>query len=146
MDDLTAYVHKKLLKKNLFEIANSIKDKNMKFIHTFTKGNFRECNKLLFTIFEICEYYDMWLCVLREEEVGLIEDILTTKYAGHEQLSFKYHSMDMQRVQALLKHDNLSMVKEVIVKKVEVLKKGAIKHNNLRLITFCKDIEKLFLT
>ncbi len=57
-DDLTTYVHKKLLKKNLFEIANSIKEKNMKLIHTFTKGNFRETNKLLFTIFEICEYYD----------------------------------------------------------------------------------------
>jgi len=57
-EDQTNYIHKKLLKKNLFEIANSIKDKNMKSIHTFTKGNFRECNKLLFTIFEICEYYD----------------------------------------------------------------------------------------
>ncbi len=57
-DDQSAYIHKKLLKKNLFEIANSIKDKNMKMIHEFTKGNFRECNKLLFTIFEICEYYD----------------------------------------------------------------------------------------
>jgi len=56
--DQTAYVHKKLLKKNLFEIANSIKDKDMKLIHTFTKGNFRECNKIMFTIFEICEYYD----------------------------------------------------------------------------------------
>ncbi|MEA1953303.1 MAG: ATP-binding protein [Campylobacterota bacterium] len=52
------YIHKKLLKKNLFEVANSIKDKHMKLIHTFTKGNYRECNKLLFTIFEICEYYD----------------------------------------------------------------------------------------
>ncbi|WP_295420010.1 ATP-binding protein [Sulfurovum sp.] len=56
--DQTTYIHKKLLKKNLFEIANSIKDKDMKLIHTFTKGNFRECNKLLFTLFEICEYYD----------------------------------------------------------------------------------------
>lgn len=56
--DQTAYVHKKLLKKNLFEIANSIKEKDMKLIHMFTKGNFRECNKLIFTIFEICEYYD----------------------------------------------------------------------------------------
>jgi len=56
--DQTAYVHKKLLKKNLFEIANSIKEKDMKLIHTFTKGNFRECNKIMFTIFEICEYYD----------------------------------------------------------------------------------------
>lgn len=57
-EDQTSYIHKKLLKKNLFEIANSIKDKDMKHIHTFTKGNYRECNKLLFTIFEICEYYD----------------------------------------------------------------------------------------
>jgi len=58
LDDLTAYIHKKLLKKNLYEIANSIKAKNMKLIYKFTKGNYRECNKLLFTIFEICEYYD----------------------------------------------------------------------------------------
>ncbi|MBD3789780.1 MAG: ATP-binding protein [Campylobacterales bacterium] len=56
--DLASYIHKKLLKKNLFEIANSIKEKDMKMIHKFTKGNYRECNKLLFTIFEICEYYD----------------------------------------------------------------------------------------
>jgi len=56
--DQTAYVHKKLLKKNLFEIANSIKEKDMKLIHLFTKGNFRECNKMMFTMFEICEYYD----------------------------------------------------------------------------------------
>ncbi|MFT7879832.1 MAG: ATP-binding protein [Sulfurimonas sp.] len=58
LEDQVAYVHKKLLKKNLFEVANSIKEKEMKFIHSFTKGNFRECNKLFYTIFEICEYYD----------------------------------------------------------------------------------------
>ena len=58
LKDQTTYIHKKLLKKNLFEIANSIKDKNMKLIHRFTKGNYRECNKMMFTIFEICEYYD----------------------------------------------------------------------------------------
>lgn len=57
-EDQSTYIHKKLLKKNLFEIANSVKDKNMKLIHLYTKGNFRECNKLMFTIFEICEYYD----------------------------------------------------------------------------------------
>lgn len=57
-DDLSDYVHKKLLKKNLFEIANSLKEKELKLIHKFTKGNYRECNKLLFTLFEICEYYD----------------------------------------------------------------------------------------
>jgi len=57
-EDQKTYIHKKLLKQNLFEIADSIHDKDMKLIHTFTQGNFRECNKLLFTIFEICEYYD----------------------------------------------------------------------------------------
>jgi len=57
-EDQTAYVHKKLLKKNLFEIANSISMKGMQSIYKFTKGNYRECNKLMFTIFEICEYYD----------------------------------------------------------------------------------------
>ncbi|WP_289412303.1 ATP-binding protein [Sulfurovum zhangzhouensis] len=58
LEDQISYVHKKLLKKNLFEVANSIKEKEMKLIHSFTNGNFRECNKLFFTIFEICEYYD----------------------------------------------------------------------------------------
>ncbi len=57
-DDQATYIHKKLLKKNLFEVANSIKEKDMKLIHKLTKGNFRECNKLMFTIFEIYEYYD----------------------------------------------------------------------------------------
>jgi len=57
-EEQSIYVHKKLLKKNLFEIANSINAKNMKLIYKFTHGNYRECNKLMFTIFEICEYYD----------------------------------------------------------------------------------------
>lgn len=57
-EEQKAYIHKKLLKKNLYEIAHSIRDKEMKLIHKFTKGNYRECNKLMFTIFEICEYYE----------------------------------------------------------------------------------------
>jgi len=58
LEEQSTYVHKKLLKKNFFEIANSIQNKEMKLIHKFTQGNYRECNKLLFTIFELCEYYD----------------------------------------------------------------------------------------
>ena len=57
-EDQEVYIHKKLLKKNLFEIADSIGKREMKLIHKFTEGNFRDCNKLLFTIFEICEYYE----------------------------------------------------------------------------------------
>jgi len=59
VEELSTYIHKKLLKKNLYEISNYIKDREMKLIHKFTDGNFRESNKLMFTIFEICEYYDM---------------------------------------------------------------------------------------
>ncbi|NOR55078.1 MAG: AAA family ATPase [Sulfurovum sp.] len=58
LEEQTVYIHKKLLKKNLYEIANSIKPKDINLIHSFTKGNYRECNKLMFTMFEICEYYD----------------------------------------------------------------------------------------
>ena len=56
--DVQSYIHKKLLKKNLFEVANAIKSSHIKLIHTLTKGNYREANKLLFTIFELYEYYD----------------------------------------------------------------------------------------
>jgi len=59
IEEQKSYIHKKLLKKNLFNIADSIKDDNIKRIFEYTKGNFRECNKMLFTLFEICEYYDL---------------------------------------------------------------------------------------
>ena len=56
--DIQSYIHKKLLKKNLFEIANVIKKSHIKLICKLTKGNYRETNKLLFTVFELYEYYD----------------------------------------------------------------------------------------
>jgi len=59
VDELKVYIQKKLLKKNLYEIANSLKDKEIKLIYNFTNGNFRECNKMMYSIFEICEYYDL---------------------------------------------------------------------------------------
>ncbi len=90
---------------------------------------------------EVCEDYDLWLRILKEYEVGLVEEVLTTKYAGHEQLSFKYHSMDKFRVEALLKHKERSIVKEIILKKLSLLKKGAIKHQNEELLEFCKTID-----
>ena len=56
--DIQSYIHKKLLKKNLFEIANVIKKNHIKLIFKLTGGNYREANKLLFTIFELYEHYD----------------------------------------------------------------------------------------
>ncbi len=58
LDEQKTYIHKKLLQDNEFEMANQIRDKHVKFIHKCTGGNYRETNKMLYTTFEIYEYYD----------------------------------------------------------------------------------------
>jgi glycosyltransferase involved in cell wall biosynthesis len=86
---------------------------------------------------EVCEDYDLWLRILREYEVGLVEDVLTTKYAGHDdQLSTKHHSMDRFRIKALLKHSHLTEVKLEIEKKCNILINGAKKRGNLEVEKF----------
>jgi Cdc6-like AAA superfamily ATPase len=57
-EELKTYVHKKLLKTNQFEMANLIKEKHNALLYKYALGNYRETNKLLYTIFEIYEYYD----------------------------------------------------------------------------------------
>jgi len=57
-DELKTYIHQRLLKFNQFEIANQIKQKNIDFIYKITKGNFRACSKLMYTTFEIYQYYE----------------------------------------------------------------------------------------
>ncbi len=56
--DTHMYVQKKLIQQNYFEIANMFHRSNIRLIHRFTKGNYREINKLLFTLFEIYDYYE----------------------------------------------------------------------------------------
>ena len=86
---------------------------------------------------EVCEDYDLWLRVLREYELGFVQSVLTTKFAGHDdQLSFKHHSMDRFRIEALLKHKELTCVKEEIEKKCRILIKGAKKHGNREVEAF----------
>ena len=58
-EELKTYVHKKLLGANQFEVANLIGNKHVTLIYKYTSGNYRETNKLLYTVFEIYEYYDM---------------------------------------------------------------------------------------
>jgi type II secretory pathway predicted ATPase ExeA len=60
IDDLEVYIQKKLLQKGFVEVANMITKKDVKFIHACTKGNFRETNKLLYIVFNIYEYYDLY--------------------------------------------------------------------------------------
>ena len=91
---------------------------------------------------EVCEDFDLWLRVLRSYELGLVEEVLTTKFAGHKnQLSFKYNAMDRYRILALLKHKDTLDAREEILKKLAILLKGAVKYQNLELIDFCKKIE-----
>ena len=56
--ELKIYIQKKLMKANCFDVANMIDDKNAKVIHNFTGGNYRDTNKLLFTLFNIYEWYE----------------------------------------------------------------------------------------
>jgi len=56
--DLERYIQKKMIKKGFSDIANLIKQKDIHYIHFHSKGNFRETNKYLYTIFDIYEYYD----------------------------------------------------------------------------------------
>lgn len=53
---------------------------------------------------EVCEDYDLWLRITCRYKVGLIDEKLIVKYAGHDdQLSFKHWGMDRFRVVALEK-------------------------------------------
>lgn len=52
---------------------------------------------------EVCEDYDLWLRILRTERVGLINQQLITKYAGHDaQLGFR-KNMESYRIKILEK-------------------------------------------
>ena len=57
--ELTIYIQKKLLRANYFDLANLFTDKSVKLIHKFTDGNYRDTNKLLYGLFEICSWYEV---------------------------------------------------------------------------------------
>ena len=58
LNDLNVYIHKKLLKANCFDSANMFDKKSVALIHKITFGNYRNTNKLLYSVFDIyVEYY-----------------------------------------------------------------------------------------
>ena len=90
---------------------------------------------------KVCEDYDLWLRVLKKVSVGLIDDALTYKYAGGwDQLSFGSDYHDMYQINALIKHLPDSQVESVILRKLSILHKGAKKHKNDYILTFCQNI------
>jgi len=103
------------------------------------------------TSLEVCEDYDLWLRITRNEKIALIDKKLIKKYAGHEnQLSFKYWGMDRFRVQTLEKllRDASPLHKRDIIamslNKYKLLAKGAFKYDKKQELTlYQKRIEIL---
>lgn len=90
---------------------------------------------------EVCEDYDLWLRITVENEIGLINKKLITKYGGNEdQLSTKHWGMDRFRVLALEKLLDSSLcinkvkkelILETLINKYKLLLKGAIKYGRI---------------
>ena len=90
-----------------------------------------------------CEDYDLWLRLCHRFPVHYIDKPLITKYGGHEdQLSRQYPAMDRFRVRALhrlldttaLQADDFAAARNALLGKLEILIKGARKHQNHSLI------------
>ena len=56
-NELKIYIQKKLMKKNCFDTANMFTKSSLNLIYKLTKGNYRDTNKLLYTLFDICSWY-----------------------------------------------------------------------------------------
>ena len=57
-DELHIYIQKKLIKEECFNAASMFHPKAIKKIHALTQGNYRDTNKLLYTLFEIYATYE----------------------------------------------------------------------------------------
>ena len=55
--EIKIYIQKKLMKNNLFDIANMFHHRNVDLVYRITNGNYRDTNKLLYTLFEIYDWY-----------------------------------------------------------------------------------------
>lgn len=86
----------------------------------------------------VCEDYDLWLRITQHYSVGLIDEELIIKTAGHEgQLSFTYPIMDQYRIQAMEKqlassHPYRYELLNVLLEKCRIVMEGAKKRNQLQ--------------
>jgi len=56
--ELKIYIQKKLMKANCFDTANMFSTKTVNKIYKLTNGNYRDTNKLLYTLFDIYDTYE----------------------------------------------------------------------------------------
>lgn len=96
----------------------------------------------------VCEDYDLWLRISKNFEIGYLDEKLITKHAGHDnQLSFTTFAIDQYRIQALEKHLHSQYKEDVqkeLIKKTELILKGARKHKNNDLIKKYEDKLEIF--
>ena len=55
--ELKIYIQKKLMKANCIDTASMFSQKSITLIHKLTDGNYRDTNKLIYTLFDIYVYY-----------------------------------------------------------------------------------------
>jgi glycosyltransferase involved in cell wall biosynthesis len=101
-----------------------------------------------------CEDYDLWLRLCHRYPVHYIDVPLITKYGGHDdQLSRRYPAMDRFRVRALHRLLDTEVLNEVEFKaarntllgKLEILIKGAHKHDNHALLDEFEPLQNYWL-
>lgn len=56
--ELKIYIQKKLMKANCFDSVHMFTSKAVKRIHNITNGNYRDTNKLLYTLFDLYTIYE----------------------------------------------------------------------------------------
>jgi len=90
--------------------------------------------------FPVCEDYHLWLHMTGRDPVGLVEEPLVKKHAGHgDQLSMSRKAMDFYRVKAIddvLNENELPIAWRhqairALDKKCGILLNGYVKHNNM---------------
>jgi len=97
----------------------------------------------------VCEDYDLTLRIARKYNFGLIHSKDITKYGGHNnQLSRTYKSMDIQRIESLIKHldnhENIDLVINEIKKKSLILYTGAKKYGNTAIYEKYKNLFNIY--
>lgn len=55
--ELKIYIQKKLMKANCFDAANMFNDQSTNLIYKLTNGNYRDTNKLIYTVFDLYDNY-----------------------------------------------------------------------------------------
>ncbi len=86
---------------------------------------------------KVCEDYDLWLRVTQKYTTGLIDEELIVKNAGHKQLSTSIFAIDRYHIYSLQKFLNSKFtdeVKQEIIRKCNILIKGAQKHQNQEIL------------